>query len=98
MTDLQNIIHDNKLDIEDLANHMGFFISEIVEYDFETFKEKLKTLNYTYPDSYIKSIFNDIKEKFKSNKVNSKKFLDEINYIKPADNYKRFTKNYISKK
>jgi hypothetical protein len=72
LTDLQNIIHDNKLDIEDLAHHMGVPISEIVEYDFETFKEKLKTLNYTYPDSYMKSIFNDIKDKYKSNKVKGK--------------------------
>ena len=39
----------------------------------------MKRLNYTYPDTYMKSIFNDIQNK---NKVNSKKFLDEINYIK----------------
>ena len=96
LTDLQNIIHDNKLDIEDLAHHMGVPISEIVEYDFDTFKEKLKTLNYTYPDTYMKSIFNEFKDKYKNNKVNSKKFLDEINYIKPAENYKSFTKNYMN--
>ena len=93
LTDLQNIVNDNKLDIEDLAHHMNIPISEILEYDFETFKQKLKTLNYTYPDVYIKSVFNDIKNK---NKVNSKKFLDEINYVKPPENYKSFTHNYMN--
>ena len=93
LTDLQNIVKDNKLDIEDLAHHMNIPISEILEYDFETFKQKLKTLNYTYPDVYIKSVFNDIKNK---NKVNSKKFLDEINYVKPPENYKSFTHNYMN--
>lgn len=53
----------------------------------------MKRLNYTYPDTYMKSIFNDIQNK---NKVNSKKFLDEINYIKPAENYKSFTQNYMN--
>ena len=96
LTDIQNIIHENQLDIEDLAHHMGVPISEILEYDFETFKQKIKTLNYTYPDSYIKNIFNDIRKKYKSANVNSKKFLDEINYIKPAENYKSFTQNYMN--
>ena len=93
LTDLQNIVRDNKLDIEDLAHHMGVPISEILEYDFQKFKQKMKTLNYTYPDYYMISIFNDIKNK---NKINSKKFLDEINYIKPAENYKSFTQNYMN--
>ena len=97
LTDLQNIIHDNKLDIEDLAHHMGIPISEIVKYDYETFKQKMKTLNYTYPEGYMKSIFNDMKEKYKNKyEVNSKKFLDEINYIKPPENYKSFTQNYMN--
>ena len=96
LTDIQNIIHENQLDIEDLAHQMGIPISEILEYDFETFKQKIKTLNYTYPDSYIKNIFNDIRKKYKSANVNSKKFLDEINYIKPAENYKSFTQNYMN--
>ena len=86
LTDLQNIIHDNKLDIEDLAHHMNIPVDEILEYDFETFKQKMKRLNYTYPDTYMKSIFNDIQNKNK----------DEINYIKPAENYKSFTQNYMN--
>ena len=93
LTNVQNIVHDNKLDIEDLAHHMGIPISELLEYDFEKFKQKMKTLNYTYPDVFMKSIFNDIKNK---NKVNSKKFLDEINYVKPPENYKSFIQNYMN--
>ena len=98
LTEIQCIINDNKLDIEDLAHHMNVPISEILEYDFETFKTKIKKLNYTYPDVFIKSIFNDIKKlnlKNKSN-ANSKQFLDEINYVKPPENYKSFIQNYMN--
>ena len=35
-----SIANDNKLDIEDLAHHMNIPIDEILEYDFETFKQK----------------------------------------------------------
>ena len=98
LTQVQGIIYENKLDIEDLAHHMNIPISELEEYDFNTFKEKIKTLNYTYPDPFIKSLFDDIK-KLNENKnkktVNSKKFLDEINYVKPPENYKSFTQNYM---
>ena len=97
LTQIQGIIHDNKLDIEDLAHHMNVPISELVEYNFETFKEKIKALNYTYPDVFIKSIFEDIK-KLNKNKTtaNSKQFLDEINYVKPPENYKSFIQNYMN--
>ena len=95
LTNLQNIVLDDKLDIEDLAHHMGVPLSEIAEYDFETFKKKMRTLNYTYPETFMKTIFNDIKNKANKN-VNSKKFLDEINYIKPSDDYKSFTQGYMN--
>ena len=58
-----SIVNDNKLDIKDLAHHMNIPIDEILEYDFETLKQKMKRLNYTYPDTYMKSIFNDIQNK-----------------------------------
>ena len=99
LTQVQCIINDNKLDIEDLAHHMNIPISELMEYDFETFKEKIKKLNYTYPDVFIKSIFEDIKKlnKDKNKKTaNSKIFLDEINYVKPPENYKSFVQNYMN--
>ena len=100
LTQVQCIINDNKLDIEDLAHHMDVPISELIEYDFETFREKIKRLNYTYPDVFIKSIFDDIKKLNKEkiggqNSVNNKQFLDEINYVKPAENYKSFVQNYM---
>ena len=97
LTQIQCIINDNKLDIEDLAHHMNVPISELVEYDFETFREKIKKLNYTYPDTFIKSVFNDIKKlNVNKNTANSKQFLDEINYVKPPENYKSFIQNYMN--
>ena len=99
LTQVQCIINDNKLDIEDLAHHMNVPISELVEYDFETFRQKIKTLNYTYPDTFIRSIFDDIKKLIiiNNNKTaNSKQFLDEINYVKPPENYKSFVQNYMN--
>ena len=78
---------------------MNVPISELVDYDFETFKEKIKKLNYTYPDVFIKSIFDDIKKlnvNKNQNTANSKKFLDEINYVKPPENYKSFIQNYMN--
>ena len=100
LTQVQCIINDNKLDIEDLAHHMDVPISVLIEYDFETFREKIKKLNYTYPDVFIKSIFDDIKKLNKEkidgkNSANNKQFLDEINYVKPAENYKSFVQNYM---
>ena len=95
LTQVQGIILDNKLDIEDLAHHMDVPISELEEYDFDTFKEKVKKLDYTYPDKFIKKIFDELKTN-KKNTVNSKHFLDEINYVKPPENYKSFTQNYMN--
>ena len=43
-----SIVNVNKLDIEDLAHHMNIPIDEILEYDFETFKQKMKRLNYKF--------------------------------------------------
>ena len=101
LTQIQCIINEDKLDIEDLAHHMNIPITELMEYDFETFKEKIKRLNYTYPDVFIKSIFDDMKKlNTKENKrpktANSKIFLDSINYVKPPENYKSFINNYMS--
>ena len=99
LTQIQMIINSNKLDIEDLAHHMNVPISELENYDFEAFKEKIKRLNYTYPDEFIKSVFNDIKKhnlNKNKNDINSKQFLDEINYVKPAEKYKSFIQNYMN--
>ena len=103
LTLIQDIIHTNKLDIEDLAHHMKININtaDLENYDFEAFKKKVKHLNYTYPDEFIKKLYLDLisKNKKKDNNsklVNSKEFLNEINYIKPPENYKSFIQNYMN--
>ena len=96
LTTIQNIVLQNKLDIEDLAHHMNISKENM---DYETFRKKIKSLNYTYPESFIKNLFNDLVQdkNSKSPLVNSQKFLDEINYVKPAEKYKSFTQNYMDK-
>ena len=109
LTLIQDIIYVNKLDIEDLAHHMKIDInsSELENYDYEAFKKKIRLLNYTYTDGFIKKLYLELisknKEKNKSkNKdknidlINSKEFLNEINYVKPPENYKSFTQNYMN--
>ena len=109
VTVIQDLIHTNKLDIEDLAHHMKINIStaELENYNFEDFKKKVKLLNYTYPDEFIKKLYLDLisqnKDKDKENKdiektmnsVNSKHFLNELNYVKPPENYKSFIQKYM---
>ena len=101
LTQIQEIILNNKLDIEDLAHHMNLkqSNSDQENMDYKTFRNKIKSLNYTYPDSFIKNLFTDLSSdrKGKNLSVNSKKFLDEINYVKPAENYKSFIQNYMDK-
>ena len=93
LTILQDIINTNKLDIEDLAHRMQININELEKYDYDTFAKKVKKLDYTLPDEFIMKLFDELK---KDNKVDSKKFLDEINYVKPPENYHSFTQNYLN--
>ena len=104
LTIVQDIIHNNKLDIEDLAHQMKIDINSanLENYDFESFKKKIKMLNYTYPDQFIKKMYLEILSKSNNNnkintigEVNAKNFLDEINYVKPPENYKSFIQNYM---
>ena len=108
LTMIQDIIYTNKLDIEDLAHQMKIDINNanLENYDFETFKKKIKLLNYTYPDEFIKKLFREILATNKNNTntinnnteiptVNAKHFLDEINYVKPPEDYKSFIQNYM---
>ena len=107
LTILKNIIHNNKLDIEDLAHRMGMEVDEIKKIDYPTFVKHLKKLDYILPESFIHKIFEELKQserkinssdKSKEGEfeyISSKKFLDEINYVKPPEEYKSFTKNYI---
>ena len=95
---MRNIIHNNKLDIEDLAHRMKIDVSEIKKFDYETFLNHVKRLDYTLPESFIKKIFDELKQEDKitgKEFVESKKFLDEINYVRPPEKYQSFTKKYI---
>ena len=95
---MRNIIHNNKLDIEDLAHRMKIDISEIKKFDYETFLGHVKRLDYTLPESFIRKIFDELKQEDKitgKEFVDSKKFLDEINYVRPPEKYQSFTKKYI---
>ena len=95
---MKNIIHNNKLDIEDLAHRMQMDTEEIKNYDYNTFLNHVKRLDYTLPESFIRKIFNELKNKDKitgKETIESKKFLDEINYVKPAEKYQSFTRKYI---
>ena len=119
LTILKDIIHNNKLDIEDLAHRMKININELETYDYYSFAQKIKKLDYTLPDDTIRKLFADLcekkekKEKEKNNNISDKKnnknvdstnakknfdskfFLDEINYVKPVENYKSFTQTYL---
>ena len=108
LTILKNIIHNNKLDIEDLAHRMGISTDEIKQIDYPNFVKHMKKLDYILPESFIRKIFDELKQTEKKTRigdmsksmnleyVSSKKFLDEINYVKPPESYKSFTKNYIN--
>ena len=101
LTSIKNIVLENKLDIEDLAHRMGMNISDMSKLDFDTFQRKMKMLDYTYPEKYLLELFEELtKKKPKEEKdkkyIIPKEFLDEINYIKPLENYKSFIKHYAT--
>ena len=108
LTILKNIIHNNQLDIEDLAHRMEISIDEIKKIDYPSFFQHMKKLDYFLPEVFIKKIFDELKQEEKKPGIgdiskqkkfayiSSKKFLDEINYIRPPEKYKSFTKTYIN--
>ena len=98
LTVFKDIIYCNKLDIEDLAHRMNIDISELENYDYDTFKSKIKKVDYTLSDEFIKSIFDELskKDKIGKSEIESKQFLREIDY-KKNDYYlnnKYFTQKY----
>ena len=103
LTNIKEVIRENKLDIEDLAHRMNISTSELEEYDYETFRKKLKLLDYTFPEVFIQKAYDELIKKKCSrvdrtnqHLINSKKFLDEINYVKPIENYKSFIQHYMN--
>ena len=99
LTIVKNIVHDNKIDIEDLAHRMQIDKDELKKLDFSSFSKNMQKLDYTFSDFFIRKIFNQLKEKdIETNKeyIDPKRFLNEINYIQPKENYESFTQKYIS--
>ena len=99
LTVFQDIIYCNKLDIEDLAHRMNININELQKMDYETFKSKIKKVEYTLSEEFIRKIFDELSKKDdKSNKniINSQQFLKEIDYKKNDyyANNKYFTIKY----
>ena len=94
---VKDIIYNNKLDIEDLAYKMDMTLDEIKQLSFEEFKIKLKKIDKTFSDSFIKNIFDELHIKGKNDKyLEQKNFLKEINYLKQDyyDKNKYFTQRY----
>ena len=59
--------------------------------------KRLKKLDYTFSDEFMTRIFNALCNKDLNGKfVYSKRFLDEINFVKPASSYKSLSENYIN--
>ena len=94
----KDIIYNNKLDIEDLANKMEMSINEIKKLKFEEFKYKIKKVDKTFSDTFIKNIFDE----FHKNDMNNNKYVEQTNFLKEI-NYKKndyydknkyFTQNY----
>jgi Ca2+-binding EF-hand superfamily protein len=71
LTILKNIIHNNKLDIEDLAHRMGMEVDEIKKIDYPTFVKHLKKLDYILPESFIHKIFKQRKFEFYRGRIRS---------------------------
>ena len=98
LTVFQDIIYCNKLDIEDLAHRMNISMNELENYDYDTFKTKIKKIDYTLSEEFIRKIFDEFSEKDeKSNKsmINSQQFLKEIDYKK--DDYYKNNKYFTIK-
>ena len=99
LTVFQDIIYCNKLDIEDLAHRMNISTKELENYDYETFKKKIKKVDYTLSEEFIRKIFDEFSKKDEKNEkeiINSQQFLKEIDY-KKEDYYaknKYFTAKY----
>ena len=96
ITQLKDLILTNKLDIEDLAHRMKIDINEIEKLDFDNFAQKIKRLDYTLPDEYIKKLFIEfcqLKDKDK-NKENS---TSDKNVSNKKKNIEILKKNFDSK-
>ena len=99
LTIFKNIIYDNKLDIEDIAHKMNMSIDEIKMLNYDEFKNRIKKVDNTVSDTFIKSIFDQLKigSNNNNNLLEQKNFLKEINY-KKDDYYIKNQNKYFTQK
>ena len=101
LTTFKDIIYNNKLDIEDLAYKMGMKVDEIKQLNYEEFKDKIKNIDKTLSDSFIRSIFDELQinniNDLNNQLLEQKNFLKEINYRKD-DYYEKNKNKYFTQK
>ena len=101
LTVFKNIIYDNKLDIEDIAHKMNMSIDKIKMLNYDEFKIRIKMVDNTLSDSFIRSIFDQFKSNLNNNNDNNlleqKNFLKDINY-KKDDYYLKNKNKYFTQK
>ena len=98
LTVFKDIIYNNKLDIEDLAHRMNMNMNEIKQLNYEEFRDKIKKIDFTLAESFIQSMFDELKNNEKNldnDVIEQKKFLKEINY-KKEDFYEKNKNKYFS--
>ncbi len=94
---IQDVIRKYKLDIEDIAHRLKINILKNEKYDFNTFKTKMKLLDYTFSIEFIQKMFDSLCTNEPNGKfVYSQRLLDEINYVKPPSSYKSLSEQYIN--
>ncbi len=99
--DIEDLAHRMKININELENYDIYtFVEKIKKLDYtlpdqfihKLFKELCKKKEKKNNNNKINNnSFNDLKKKT----LDSKFFLDEINYVKPPENYKSFSQNYM---
>jgi len=75
LTNIKEVIRENKLDIEDLAHRMKISPDELEEYDYETFRKKLKLLDYTFPENFILKTYTELIKKIVAEQIKIIKLL-----------------------
>ena len=75
LTNIKEVIRENKLDIEDLAHRMKISPDELEEYDYETFRKKLKLLDYTFPENFILKTYTELIKKIVAERIKIIKLL-----------------------
>ena len=91
---VQDVIKRNALDIEDIAFRLEIDMNKNEILDYIGFKLKIKKLDYTYSDNFIKSLFDEIS--------NGESYVDTQSLIGAFDVFKKHnfiqTNNFSFKK